>query len=97
MDLWLKNGTGQTLTGLRTQICAMLKRARGFSAQTADNKQFGPATASVQAGDHRIAIQWERCGRTWGNPQCPCMHSDPVLPDCPPGVTVRVTGRLQFT
>jgi hypothetical protein len=24
------------------------------------------------------------------------MHADPVLPDCPPGETVRVRGRLWF-
>jgi hypothetical protein len=25
-----------------------------------------------------------------------CLHSDPVLPDCAPGQTVRVAGRLLF-
>ena len=43
-----------------------------------------------------ILTEWERCGRTWGNAQCPCLHSDPVLPDCAPGQMVRVTGRLWF-
>ena len=27
---------------------------------------------------------------------CPCFHADPVLPDCAPGGTVRVKGRLWF-
>ena len=39
---------------------------------------------------------WERCGRTWGNKACPCIHSDPVLPDCAAGETVRVRGKLWF-
>ena len=39
---------------------------------------------------------WERCGRAWGNAEVPCLHADPVLPDCKPGETVRVRGRLWF-
>jgi len=31
-----------------------------------------------------------------GNAFVPCLHADPVLPDCPPGETVRVRGRLWF-
>ena len=27
---------------------------------------------------------------------CPCFHADPVLPDCAPGGTVGVKGRLWF-
>ena len=34
--------------------------------------------------------------RAWGNALCPCLHSDPVLPDCPPGQTVRVQGVVRF-
>lgn len=98
MELWLRNGTQQPLTRLRTQICVLLKGAPSFYMQTNDNKVFGKTTAIAQssAGNRWILTEWERCGRTWGNAQCPCMHSDPVLPDCVPGETVRVTGRLWF-
>jgi len=47
-------------------------------------------------GDRWIITSWERCGRVWANPPVPCMHADPVLPDCPSGETVRVKGRLWF-
>ena len=98
MELWLRNGTEQRLSGLRSQICVLLKGTPEFNAQSNANKIFGKTAASVQSASAKrwILTEWERCGRTWGNPQCPCMHSDPVLPDCGPGETVRVNGRLWF-
>lgn len=98
MELWLRNESASALTGLRTQICVLLKGASSFNAQTMDNKIFGKTAAAVQstAGNRWVVTEWERCGRTWGNAQCPCLHSDPVLPDCPPGEMVKVTGRLWF-
>jgi hypothetical protein len=98
MELWLRNGTDQRLTGLRTQICDMLKGAPDFYAQTNANKIFRSPIAAVHSagGDHWILTAWERCGRAWGNAPVPCLHADPVLPDCPPGETVRVHGRLWF-
>ncbi len=98
MELWLRNGTERPLTGLRTQICVMLKGARGFEAQTKDNKRFRENVAAVRSMDGKrwILTAWERAGRTWSNPPCPCIHSDPVLPDCPPGESVRVRGVLAF-
>ncbi|MGH9630528.1 MAG: polysaccharide deacetylase family protein [Bryobacteraceae bacterium] len=98
MELWLRNGSEEPLSRLRTQICVLLKGAPDFHEQTNANKIFGKAAAGVRSrtGDQWILTEWERCGRTWGNAQCPCVHSDPVLPDCAPGETVRVTGRLWF-
>ncbi|MEZ5398080.1 MAG: polysaccharide deacetylase family protein [Bryobacteraceae bacterium] len=95
MSLWLINGAKELLTGLRTQICVMLARAAGFEAQTNGNKRFGKSAAAVRHADGQWLItEWDRAGRTWGNPRCPCMHADPVFPDCPPGERVEVKGRL---
>lgn len=96
MELWVTNKGAEPFTKMRSQICIMLKRARGFEQQTADNKEFGKSIARVRSGRRSIAVEWENCGRTWGNPQCPCLHSDPLLPDCKPGETVRVRGKLWF-
>jgi peptidoglycan/xylan/chitin deacetylase (PgdA/CDA1 family) len=98
MELWLRNGGNQPLTGLRTQICVLLKGAASFHAQTNENKILGKTVACARSANGRrwILTEWERCGRTWGNARCPCIHSDPVLPDCAPGQTVRVAGRLWF-
>jgi hypothetical protein len=98
LTLSLRNGTDQPLTGLRVQMCAMLKGAHGFEAQTNDNKRFMAPVAAVRSAvaDRWILLAWERCGRAWGNPPVPCLHSDPVLPDCAPGQAVRVSGRLRF-
>ena len=30
------------------------------------------------------------------NPPCPCLLSDPQVPDCPPGETKRARGWLSF-
>jgi peptidoglycan/xylan/chitin deacetylase (PgdA/CDA1 family) len=100
MSLWLFNGTRDTtFTGLQTQICIMFKGAPDFDRLTNENKVFREALAAVQAenGERWILTAWQRCGHVWGNEDCPCMHSDPVLPDCAPGDTVRVNGRIWFT
>jgi len=98
MELWLKNDSVQALTGLRVQVCVMLKGAPGFNRQRLANKRLTVPIAAVESekGNRWILTAWERCGRVWGNTQCPCMHSDPVLPDCPAGQTVRVRGKLWF-
>jgi len=98
MELWLRNGDSKKLTGLRTQICVLLKGAKGFQSQTNDNKTFSKPVAVAKAINSScyILTAWQQCGRVWGNEQCPCIHSDPVLPDCEPGQTVRVQGRIIF-
>lgn len=98
MELWLRNDTSEKLSGLRTQICVMLKGAPDFNSQTNDNKIFrSPVCAVRSAKENRwILVAWDRCGHAWGNSPVPCMHADPVLADCLPGQTVRVHGRLWF-
>ena len=98
MELWLQNNTPEKLTGLRTQICVMLKGLSEFNGQTNENKIFRNPACAVRStsGDRWILAAWERCWHAWGNPPVPCMHSDPTLPDCSPGETSRVRGRLWF-
>ena len=98
MELWLRNGSGEKLTGLRVQNCVMLAGACGFMAQTNANKVFHPPYAAVRSetGKRWIITGWLPIQRCWGNEQCPCLHADPQFPDCPPGQTVRVRGRLSF-
>ena len=97
MEVWVRNGSTEELTGLRAMVCVMLKGARGFDRQTHDNKVLRDRVAVVKAatGDKWIMTAWEH-GRTWENPPVPCMHSDPMFPDCPVGETVKVKGRLWF-
>ena len=98
MTLWLRNDTSETVSDLRTQICVMLKGTPGFNSQTNDNKIFrSPVSAAMSDNRHRsVLVAWDRCGHAWGNPLVPCMHADPVLPNCAPGQTVRVRGSLWF-
>jgi hypothetical protein len=98
MELWLTNGTPDVLTGLRVQNCVMLKGARGFERQTNENKVFRAPFAACRSADGRrwIITAWEHCRRAWGNAPCPCLHSDPQFPDCPPGQTRRLRGWLSF-
>lgn len=76
----------------------MLKAAAGFNQPDNDNKLFrDPYVACRNAGgDKWIITAWEHCVRAWGNAPCPCMHSDPQFPDCPPGETRRLQGYLTF-
>jgi hypothetical protein len=98
MEMWLTNGTKEKLSDLRVQMCALLKGAKGFEQQDNDNKVFrGPyAAAKSRDGKRWIIMAWQPPHRTWGNPPCPCLHSDPKFPDCEPGATERVHGRLWF-
>jgi hypothetical protein len=98
MELWLRNGTKEKLTGLRVQNCVMLGYAPGFTAQTTTNKLFRPPYAAVRSDDGRrwIITAWDPLQRCWGNEQCPCLHSDPQFPDCASGETQRLKGWLSF-
>ncbi len=98
MELRLHNGSDKMLRGLQVQNCVMLKAAAGFDQQTSDNKRFGNpyVVCRNQAGDRWIITAWEQCFSPWGGVQCPCMHSDPQFPDCPPGETQRLRGWLSF-
>ncbi len=98
MELWLRNGTDQTLTGLRVQNCLMLKAAAGFNAQTNANKVLSSPYTACASPDRRrwIITAWEAAHRAWANPPVPCLHSDPKFPDCAPGETKRLRGWLSF-
>jgi hypothetical protein len=98
MEMWLTNGTDQKLTGLSVQNCVMLAGAPELAEQTADNKVAEGAYMAGRSagGDHWVITAWEPNWRTWDNKDCPCLHSDPVFPDCPPGETVRLKGWLSF-
>jgi len=98
MEMWLTNGTKETLRGLVVQNCVMLKGLAGFEQQTNDNKLLNkPFVACHNAEKSRwIITAWEPCHRPWANPPCPCLHSDPKFPDCEPGKTVRLNGWLSF-
>jgi len=97
MELRLKNGTDRPLTGLRAQVCVMLKGAPGFNAQTRDNKLKieGAGVCAVRSDDGRrwIATVFEQ-PRLWDNPPCPCIHSDPSFPDLAPGEEAVSRGRV---
>lgn len=98
MELWLKNGTDQSLSNLRIQNCVMLKGASGFNAQSNWNKRLESpfALAHSEDGQRWIITAWERCDRTWANPPVPCIHSDPQFKDLAPGKTGQLKGWLWF-
>jgi hypothetical protein len=98
LELWLTNGSKEKLTDLRVQNCLMLKGAVGFTKQTGDNKVHAApyAAAHSEDGKHWVIWAWEPHNRSWDNPPCPCIHSDPKFPDCAPGETKRLRGWLSF-
>jgi peptidoglycan/xylan/chitin deacetylase (PgdA/CDA1 family) len=96
--LWLRNGSAQPLTNLRSQVCVMLGRAAGFTAQSETNKLLESpfSAARDETGRRWIITAWDGLDRVWQNPPVPCIHSDPKLPDCPPGETRAARGWLWF-
>ena len=75
-----------------------LKGAPDFDEQTRDNKILTDEIAAVhsEGKDRWILTQWDQLRRTWANPNCPCLHFDPILDPCKVGETVRVKGRIWF-
>jgi peptidoglycan/xylan/chitin deacetylase (PgdA/CDA1 family) len=98
MELWITNDTNETLRGLAVQNCVLLKGAEEFNLLSNDNKLFRDPYVACRnsAGNRWIITAWANCDRTWGNAPCPCMHSDPRFPDCPPGECQRLRGWLSF-
>jgi hypothetical protein len=76
----------------------MLKAAVGFHLQepleTIVENPF-IAVRGIQR-DRWIVTSWTPCQRVWTNPPVPCIHSDPIFPDCEPGQVVSVHGTLRF-
>ena len=89
---------GAALTGLSVQNCVLLKGAQGFAAQSNENKTDRKPYSACRSekGNRWVITAWEPCLRVWANAKCPCMHSDPKFPDCPPGQTRRLRGWLSF-
>lgn len=98
MKMWLTNGTDQTLSDLRVQNCVMLRGMDGFEQQHNDNKIFQDGYALAGSPDRSkwIITAWDPLHRGWGNAPCPCLHSDPKFPDCPPGETRFLRGWFSF-
>ena len=96
--LWLENSSKADLTDITTQVCIMLKGAPDFDTQTNDNKIFKGAIAAVKAeNDNRwILTAWNQCHNSWGNPDCPCLHSDPMFGNCKKGERTVVNGKIWF-
>lgn len=98
MELRLKNGTKQPLSQMRVQVCAMLKGAPGFNKQEEPSKVVRGSFVAIQGADtdRWIITAWQPLHRVWTNPPVPCVHSDPMFPDCAVGETVTVKGGLWF-
>jgi hypothetical protein len=94
----LTNGTKELLTGIRVQVCTMLKGAIGFNLQEPlESVRVGSAIAVRGRGTDRwIITSWQPSHRVWENPPVPCIHSDPIFDDCPPSATVKISGYLRF-
>ncbi|MCP4642794.1 MAG: hypothetical protein GY851_20270 [bacterium] len=55
---------------------------------------LGLVAVTSEDGDHVFAIAWPDARSILSNAKIPCVHADPVLPDCPPGRRVHVRGKL---
>ena len=98
MKLWIRNGSPEPLTGLRAQVCVMLKGLSGFNQRIHANKVIDGNWVACRDSDGQrwIITGWEPLHRPWENPPVPCLHADPSFPDCPPGKTVEANGIITF-
>ncbi|MEX2286089.1 MAG: polysaccharide deacetylase family protein [Planctomycetaceae bacterium] len=98
MEMWLENGSDETLKQLTVQNCIMLKAAPEFASVGKDDRVIAePYIACRSArGNRWLITAWEPCQRAWANPPCPCIHSDPRFPDCAPGEKKQLRGWISF-
>ena len=98
MKMDLSNGTDKVLTDLRVQVCTMLKGAIGFNLQQPlESIVESPFIAVRGVGSDRwIITSWTPSNRVWSKPPVPCIHADPIFPNCEPGQVVSVEGFLRF-
>lgn len=98
MRFRVTNGSKESLRQLNVQVCVLLQGLVGFDQRTNDNKRFASPLAACHdtSGKRWQITAWQHAVRTWGNPRCPCIHSDPQVPDCNPGEDQFVEGWLSF-
>jgi hypothetical protein len=98
MEMWLLNGSQETLTGLLVQNCVMLKGAPEFARSPVKNRVVSEPYVALRSAeaDRWLITAWDPCFRAWANASCPCLHSDPLFPDARPGETHRLRGWLSF-
>ena len=56
----------------------------------------GFVATESQKGGQWVAQMWERAWRLFTNIRGPCLHGDPILPDCEPWERVSVKGKALF-
>jgi hypothetical protein len=97
-SMTLRNGTTKPLQGVSVQQCLMLGAASGFSDRSnTRHRNTGPFSLASDSSETRwIITAWQNCQRAWTNPPCPCLHSDPLFPDCPPGQSQSLSGWVWF-
>ena len=85
--------------------CAGLHNVKGlvgFNVQEELTKVIRPPFVAIRAEPSPkqkprwLITAWQPNHRVWTNPPVPCVHSDPIFPDCEPGETVAVRGELRF-
>ncbi len=77
----------------RTRLASEYKPHRSLIVETGD---FPLLARRLPGRDAWIAWIWPNAYEYFGNTQTPCMHMDPVLPECPAGETRSIFGRLLF-
>jgi hypothetical protein len=86
------------MTGLRVQDCVLLTGARGFAAQTNDNKVIRKAYVACRRR-RRAAVDHRGLGAVrsaLGQPVVPVPAFRSEFSDCPPGAMVRECGGVWF-
>lgn len=99
LELSLSNEGEVPLRKLRAQVCVLLRGLSEFQEQSNDWTTLQPPYAvrrSQTNPNQWLVTAWDDCHRAWANPECPCIHSDPVFPDCLPGQTVTARGVIAF-
>ena len=100
MKMWLENGSKEKLSQLTVQNCVMVKGAPDYLFGDRNSQNFVKQEPFIalksKSANQWIITAWTPCRRVWANPPCPCLHSDPMFPDCAPGEKKELKGWFSF-
>lgn len=85
------------ITGVGTGGMAPHSKLEGCWYCCPERGDYPVIATTAPDGQRVIALSWERGVSLMSNGWIPCLHCDPQWPDCPPGQTVRLRGRLYIT
>ncbi len=84
----------ETLTHYPVEGGPELRLPGSIWGESSDVSELDAVAITSEDGNYVFAMAWPSARSILSNAEIPCVHADPVLPDCPPGQRVHRRGKL---